>query len=568
MRFLYLSLLLFISSSVIAQRIDWNPINDNRVPDGISFFSGTQSSGQAVKAWYIEIPANHPDFEVVPVKAKYGTASVDQISSQYDAIFTLNGGFFGGDVSVSTLITYNEVIERNIAALNRNGVTLPVIRSAAVWRADNTNSIEYVYHRNGTPTGFWRFDEPLPYLEGATQPITVNFEQEGAQNISGLTHSIGGGPVLLKDSTLQITYNEEVFWGSGVGKDNADPRSALGFKSDGSVILLVVDGRQSSSFGMGLTEVARELLALGCTEAINLDGGGSSQMAFDGEMVNRPVGSSVYRKVVTALAVVPKGSLAPDTTTTSSELIYDSEEGYSMGGWFETANSGFYGTTPSLLHPTTSANVDTAYFVYKFEDITPGFYTVDLWWVSSFNRSERTPIDIYYAGEAKQTLFVNQVQNNAQWVRLTPGVFPEQPMNSFYFSGDGTDSLVIRANTGELDRYVVSDALRLNFISTTNVNDHSSTLPSSFAIKSIYPNPFNPSTQLSIQITSPGRLQFDIYNTMGRKVLSLTPKALVAGTHQEVFDFSKLPSGIYFIKATFSTPSSTTVETAKVSLVR
>jgi hypothetical protein len=60
--------------------------------------------------------------------------------------------------------------------------------------------------------------------------------------------------------------------------DSLHPRTALGIKRDGSVVLYVVDGRQSHSRGLSLEDLAKHMIALGCVDAFNLDGGGSSAL--------------------------------------------------------------------------------------------------------------------------------------------------------------------------------------------------------------------------------------------------------------------------------------------------
>lgn len=550
-----------------AQRISWEAQQDARIPDGIGFYAGTNSSGQAVKAWYVEIPADHPAYEVVPVRAKSGSASVDEISTEYNAIFALNGGFFSGGTSVSSMVQYAEVVERNVTALNRGGVTLPVIRSAAVWRDNGTNSIEYVYHRSSTADGMWRFDAPLPYQSNATQPIEVDFNASGAGSIQNLLHAIGGGPVLVKDSTVNITYNEEIFWGSGVGRDDPDPRSALGFKSDGSVILMVVDGRQSVSFGMSLPEVARELLALGCVEGINLDGGGSSQMAFDGDFVNRPAGG--IRDVVTALAVVEKGSLNPENEEgVRQTTIIDTENGQGIGEWFATANDGFWGETRSMLHATLPTADTSAYFIYPLitdsvQYITDGAnFNIDMWWVASSNRSQRVRIELVNGDGNSTQVEVDQVQNGSQWVP----VFTDE-----FLSTNGGSSpvfLKIYANTGENNRFVVADGIRIQELTTTSNTNENESLPTSFAIKSAYPNPFNPTTQLQFELNSSGVVSFEVFNMMGQSVYTLAPQNYTSGTYIRSFNFSSLPSGLYIIRASFNGPNGLIIQSQKVSLIR
>jgi hypothetical protein len=81
------------------------------------------------------------------------------------------------------------------------------------------------------------------------------------------------------------------------------PRTAVGFQSRGDVLwLLVVDGRQGDySLGMTLPELAETFEALGASEALNLDGGGSSVMVVRGRTLSRPSDEGGEREVVNAL---------------------------------------------------------------------------------------------------------------------------------------------------------------------------------------------------------------------------------------------------------------------------
>ena len=95
--------------------------------------------------------------------------------------------------------------------------------------------------------------------------------------------AIGGGPVLIQNSTIHITNNEEQMF-SGKAVDDKHPRTAIGYTSEGKLIILVVQGRTPGiAEGVSLTELAKLMLDLGCVEALNLDGGGSSCMLVNGK---------------------------------------------------------------------------------------------------------------------------------------------------------------------------------------------------------------------------------------------------------------------------------------------
>jgi hypothetical protein len=85
------------------------------------------------------------------------------------------------------------------------------------------------------------------------------------------------------------------------------PRTAVGLRADGTVLLVVVDGRQPGhSAGMTLPELTGLLLELGAVDALNLDGGGSTTLVVRGRIVNRP-SDPVERPVTNALVVRSTG---------------------------------------------------------------------------------------------------------------------------------------------------------------------------------------------------------------------------------------------------------------------
>lgn len=80
------------------------------------------------------------------------------------------------------------------------------------------------------------------------------------------------------------------------------PRTAVGQKVDGNIVLVVVDGRSSANAGVTGKELAEIMLELGCVNSINLDGGDSSEMIVDDKIINKPSGGS-ERPIGAALVV-------------------------------------------------------------------------------------------------------------------------------------------------------------------------------------------------------------------------------------------------------------------------
>ena len=105
----------------------------------------------------------------------------------------------------------------------------------------------------------------------------------------------------MKNAQLYVTTLGEEF-GSDVAGGRA-PRTALGITRDNKALLVVVDGRRRSSVGFTLLELAQFMLEQGAVEALNLDGGGSSEMLIDRRIVNEP-SDGRERRLGAAIAVV------------------------------------------------------------------------------------------------------------------------------------------------------------------------------------------------------------------------------------------------------------------------
>jgi hypothetical protein len=84
-----------------------------------------------------------------------------------------------------------------------------------------------------------------------------------------------------------------------------EPRTGLGVTADGTILLVVIDGRQPGwSRGATLGELRTILRDLGAVDALNLDGGGSSEMVVEGEVVNRP-SDGRERRITNAVLILP-----------------------------------------------------------------------------------------------------------------------------------------------------------------------------------------------------------------------------------------------------------------------
>lgn len=115
----------------------------------------------------------------------------------------------------------------------------------------------------------------------------------------GVIDTLSFGPVLVQDGKMEEFQKVVVdtnFGNRSIQQSN--PRTGIGMIEPNHFVFIVVDGRKEGySRGMTLNEFAQTFADLGCTEAYNLDGGGSSTMYFMGRVVNNPLGKQDERSI-------------------------------------------------------------------------------------------------------------------------------------------------------------------------------------------------------------------------------------------------------------------------------
>ena len=99
-----------------------------------------------------------------------------------------------------------------------------------------------------------------------------------------VNHIISGGPYLIKNGDIYVDMTAQKLGSIG----GRNPRTAIGYTRDNHLIMLTADGREGSSIGLTLVELANLMKELGCVNAMNLDGGGSTVMFVKGQVVNKP----------------------------------------------------------------------------------------------------------------------------------------------------------------------------------------------------------------------------------------------------------------------------------------
>ena len=224
----------------------------------------------------------------------------------------VNGSFFW----------YNSAdgLNHNVGLIYRNGVRLaPGTR--AVTRNNGTGNAEFYPTRGAfsdigdnqfrtdwtytaiSPEATYAYPSPSPCVIGSPAPARPSATFPAGGWVLNAQTSIGAGPILIKEGEIENKWQVELW-------EEIDPtirraRTAIGFTDDKRLMLFVCEGgnRTPNTPGMTFQEVAELLLEIGCIEALNLDGGGSSCMIINGQQTISPSSNGIQRSVVTAIGL-------------------------------------------------------------------------------------------------------------------------------------------------------------------------------------------------------------------------------------------------------------------------
>lgn len=289
---------LMVTPTAGAVEFAWQEDSAISLANGVRLFRADRQEPR-LAACYLDVDLSVADLRVRPYLFSE-KVTVAEATKRKGAIAAINAGYFGGNASYSHIIIEGEIKARNLASVTRDGKSYPVIRSLFYLSKERHPDVAWVYSFDNSPSGLFEFKKPLDYKPRDSTPRSVPRREQG-EHLSDIAVGVGGGPTLVTDGERNVTSSQEVFWDSGVGCELRHPRTAIGYTKSRHLIMLVVDGRQpKKSVGVSLQELADVMKDLDCVEAMNLDGGGSTQMATPAGNINSP---SEQRPVPSILAV-------------------------------------------------------------------------------------------------------------------------------------------------------------------------------------------------------------------------------------------------------------------------
>ncbi|MBW4593507.1 MAG: phosphodiester glycosidase family protein [Brasilonema angustatum HA4187-MV1] len=235
----------------------------------------------------LKVPA-HSQFIVTPALSSQ-LNTVEEFAKQHQAVAIINAGFFDPVNQKTTSIVFQQ------GKLTGN----PKDNQRLVDNPDLKPYLNKILNR----TEFRR------YLCEQTVRYSITLHSEPLPPGCQLVDAVGGGPQLLPELTsVQEGFVDNANKRDALGSTKPNARSAIGIISDGSIVLVMVAQKPNTpgNSGMSLPELAHFMKTFGVEKAMNLDGGSSSSLYYDGKIFYGKVdskGNLVKRPVKSVLIV-------------------------------------------------------------------------------------------------------------------------------------------------------------------------------------------------------------------------------------------------------------------------
>jgi hypothetical protein len=208
--------------------------------------------------------------------------------------------------NVNLIVQNNKMVGFDTPAVSRKGrdtmTYVHTLGSAFGIFKNGKMDIAFNYNDSGMAVPYVLQSVYAPMIDSVRK---LNFNHPSLAGLKPwkVKHAFGGGPVLVQDGQVKISNNEEKKF---AGKAIADkhPRTAIGYTQDGTMIILAIQGRMKGlAEGATLPQMAKIMVDLGCVEAMNLDGGGSSCMLINGKETIKPSDPTGQRPVPAVLVI-------------------------------------------------------------------------------------------------------------------------------------------------------------------------------------------------------------------------------------------------------------------------
>jgi hypothetical protein len=299
-RFIFFTVLLLAEKGFAQLR--WQEVTERfaPLPPGIKvFYSNDSLDGKPFIGYYAEAVLKDRQLNFTTQTGEGKRFTPSQYYTNNDSPYiVVNATFFNFDKNqnLNVVVKDGKMLAYNIAYVKGRGKDsahqVKPFRSAIGINKKRRADVAWIYADTV-------LDKPM-----ASQVPVNAVDKTELDKINGLGFkkwkvktAIGGGPVLVQEGQPFISNNTELLF-TGKAIDDKHPRTAMGYTADGKLIIMAIQGRfPGIAEGASLVQEAKILADLGCKEALNLDGGGSSCLLVNGRETIKPSDKEGQRPV-------------------------------------------------------------------------------------------------------------------------------------------------------------------------------------------------------------------------------------------------------------------------------
>ena len=243
--------------------------------------------------------------EIIVTESSYQDGSISIVITEY---YENDTAIYAADITLSSSKYLQTAFAQNAYGRNVTEKTSEIAENVGAILAINgdyygAQEKGYVI-RNGVvyrSKGSSKQEDLVIYADGSFGIISEDEISADELLENGAVQTLSFGPALVVNGSVSVSSDDEV------GKAKAsNPRTAIGIIDELHYVFVVSDGRTDESAGLSLCELAEFMQGLGVQTAYNLDGGGSSTMYFNGQIINKPTtsGRSIKERSVSDIVYI------------------------------------------------------------------------------------------------------------------------------------------------------------------------------------------------------------------------------------------------------------------------
>lgn len=331
------TVLLLLIAEIVTAQVKWNNVDNDfgKLPQGFHVYSSTDSlDGKPFRAFYAiaDISDKTLEFTTDTTYRRRLTPS-QYFEKNRSPVLVVNTTFFSfaTNQNLNLVIKNGKMVGYNIHSLPGKGkdtftyrhafngaIGISKKRKADIAWIYSDSSQKYPlasqrpvnFLKDSSNTVSYEYVRSVKHSSRLHAPLTKRYYRKLPHDFNKwkMQTAVAGGPVLVQNGQVNVSNNEEQKF-NGKAINDKHPRTLIGYTKDNKLIVMVVEGRNPGvADGVSLTQAAQLLKDLGCFEALNLDGGGSSCMLINGRETIRPSDKAQQRPVPAVFIIQTKNN--------------------------------------------------------------------------------------------------------------------------------------------------------------------------------------------------------------------------------------------------------------------